>query len=197
LRLAHVYGGYTSKYMATALCLARVWQHEGETMKWLWDRDLRTNTVHVEDVARAMWTAAEWYSKSGDVRKPPPVFNLVDHGETSQGTLADILHQIFNIPMSFEGSVRSKLAMLKLDSVVDELNDDTLDPWAELQEESGVSEPTPLNPFMEKELLKDHDLSLDGTAFTRETGFQYKHPSLTKQEVEAVIESYRRMNWWR
>jgi len=56
--------------------------------------------------------------------------------------------------MSFEGSVRSKLAMLKLDSVVDELNDDTLDPWAELQQESGISEPTPLNPFMEKELLK-------------------------------------------
>lgn len=115
--------------------------------------------------------------------------------------------------MTFEGSVRSKIAMLKLDSVVDELNDDTLDTWAELQQESGSSETTPLNPFMERELLKDNDLSLDGTAFTKETGFQwvfsvasswpwltrtirYKHPSLTKQEVEAVIESYKRMNWW-
>lgn len=62
--------------------------------------------------------------------------------------------------------------MLKLDNVVDELNDDTLDIWAELQQESKTSETTPLNPFMEKELLKDNDLSLDGTAFMKETGFQ-------------------------
>ncbi|TID16420.1 NAD dependent epimerase/dehydratase family protein [Venturia nashicola] len=196
LRLGHVYGSYTSKYLAMALCLARVWQHEGETMKWLWGRDLRNNTVHVEDVARGMWHAAEWYCKSGDVRTPPPIFNLVDQGNTSQGTLADILQQIFNVPQSFEGSVRSKIAMLKLDNVVDELNDDTLDIWAELQQESKTSETTPLNPFMEKELLKDNHLSLDGTAFVKETGFQYKHPTVTKQEVEAVIESYKRMNWW-
>lgn len=90
----------------------------------------------------------------------------------AQGTLADILQQIFNVPQSFEGSVRSKIAMLKLDNVVDELNDDTLDIWAELQQESKTSETTPLNPFMEKELLKDNDLSLDGTAFMKETGFQ-------------------------
>ncbi|KAE9962721.1 hypothetical protein BLS_010084 [Venturia inaequalis] len=196
LRLGHVYGPYTSKYLAMALCLARVWQHEGETMKWLWGRDLRNNTVHVEDVARGMWHAAEWYCKSGDVRTPAPIFNLVDQGNTSQGTLADILQQIFNVPQSFEGSVRSKIAMLKLDNVVDELNDDTLDIWAELQQESKTSETTPLNPFMEKELLKDNDLSLDGTAFIKETGFQYKHPTVTKQEIEAVIESYKRMNWW-
>jgi hypothetical protein len=25
---------------------------------------------------------------------------------------------------------------------------------------------------------------------------RYKHPRLTKEEVESVIESYRRMNWW-
>jgi len=101
LRLAHVYGGYTSKYMATALCLARVWQHEGETMKWLWDRHLRTNTVHVEDAARAMWTAAEWYSKSGDVRKPPPVFNLVDHGETCKLLLSLLLFQTTKLTYNF------------------------------------------------------------------------------------------------
>jgi hypothetical protein len=91
---------------------------------------------------------------------------------TAQGTLADILNQMFSVPMQFEGRLISKVAALRLDSLVDDLNDDTLDPWAEMQEEAGVKEPTPLNPFMEKELLKDHDLSLDGSAFIRETGFQ-------------------------
>jgi nucleoside-diphosphate-sugar epimerase len=83
LRLAHVYGPYTSKYLATALCLARVYQKEHETMKWLWNKDLRTNTVHVEDVARAMWASAEWYVKAGS-KRPPPIFNIVDHGSTCE-----------------------------------------------------------------------------------------------------------------
>jgi len=81
LRLSHVYGPYTSKYLGTALCLARVYQSEETEMKWLWDRDLRTNTVHVEDVARAMWTTAEWYTKTGP-KKSPAIFNIVDHGNT-------------------------------------------------------------------------------------------------------------------
>jgi nucleoside-diphosphate-sugar epimerase len=171
LRLAHVYGPYTTTYLGTALCLARVHKYEEESMKWLWDKDLRINTVHVKDCARACWEAAEWYAKKQ--HKGPATFNIVDQGNTSQGTLADILGAIFSIPMKFEGGIVSKMAMLKLDSVVDELNDDTLDPWAELQQDAGITEPTPLNPFMEKELLKDNDLSLDGSKFMKETGFKY------------------------
>jgi nucleoside-diphosphate-sugar epimerase len=171
LRLAHVYGPYTSTYLGTALCLARVYEYEEQTMKFLWDKDLRANTVHVEDVARACWTAAQHYTQKAV--KSTAIYNIVDQGNTSQGTLADIFGSIFSIPMKFEGSLVSKMAMLKLDSVVDELNDDTLDPWAELQQEAGIVEPTPLNPFMEKELLKDNDLSLDGKKFEEETGFKY------------------------
>ena len=91
-RPAHVYGPYTSKFLATALCMARVYQYLGREMKFLWKEDLRTNTVHVEDVVRALWTGAEWYVKAP--RKPAPVFNLVDHGNTcesppTQGTTSD------------------------------------------------------------------------------------------------------------
>jgi len=82
LRLANVYGPYTQNFLGTALCLARVYQDLGEEMKWLWDKDLRTNTVHVEDVARALWTSAKWYSKQEIVVKPVPIFNIVDHGNT-------------------------------------------------------------------------------------------------------------------
>jgi len=75
--------------------------------------------------------------------------------------------------MTFQGSIVSHFAKLHLDSVVDDLNDETLDPWADLQAEAGIPDTSPLNPFMEKELLKDNDLSLDGTLLIRETGFQY------------------------
>jgi hypothetical protein len=56
--------------------------------------------------------------------------------------------------------------------VVDEVNNETLDPWADLQTKAGISSSTPLSPFMEKELLKDTALSLDGSLFEKETGFK-------------------------
>jgi dTDP-4-dehydrorhamnose reductase len=81
-RTAHVYGPYTSKFIATALCMARTYQFLGKEMKFLWKEDLRTNTVHVEDVVRALWAGAQWYVEAPPPRRPVPIFNLVDHGNT-------------------------------------------------------------------------------------------------------------------
>lgn len=67
--------------------MARVYAYLGEEMKWLWTKDLRTHTVHVEDVARGLWHSAEWYAGGKknwtDALGKTPVFNLVDHGDTS------------------------------------------------------------------------------------------------------------------
>lgn len=189
LRLAHVYGPYTSKFLGTALCLARVYQSEDREMKWLWNQDLRTNTVHVDDVVGAMWSAAEWFAKTPKgKREKVPTFNVVDGGNTcrfsslhlnnrrltvvAQGTIADILHSIFKIEMAFQGTLVSQFAKLHLDSVVDELNDDTLDTWADLQAEAESDLNCPMSPFMEKELLRDTDLSLDGSAFVTTVGYK-------------------------
>ncbi|OJD29480.1 nad dependent epimerase dehydratase family protein [Diplodia corticola] len=198
MRLPHVYGPYTSKFLATALCMARVYQSLGKEMKWLWKDELRSNTVHVEDVARALWTAADWYHKKAEPKPKPAIFNVVDHTNTSQGILANLIHETFNIPTGFHGTLISAFARLNLEHVVDDVNDETLDPWAELQEKAGISKanPNPLSPFMEKEILKDTDLSMDGSLFEQETGFEYKHPILTKDKLEDVVESYKRMGWW-
>ncbi|KAF2025222.1 NAD(P)-binding protein [Setomelanomma holmii] len=195
IRLAQVYGPYTSKFLSTALCMARVYQHKKKEMRWLWKEDLRTNTVHIEDTVRALWHGAQWYVKAAP-RKPAPIFNIVDHGNTSQGLTAKHIHEVFNIETGFHGTLISAFAKLHLDHVVDEVNDETLDPWAELQQEAGISQSTPLTPFMEKELIRDADLSLDGSLFEKETGFTYKHDKLTKEGFEEMIESYKRMNWW-
>jgi hypothetical protein len=90
---------------------------------------------------------------------------------TAQGHTAKIVSEVFKIETGFHGTLISAFARLNLDHVVDDVNDETLDPWAELQQEAGISQSTPLSPFMEKELLRDADLSLDGSAFEKETGF--------------------------
>jgi nucleoside-diphosphate-sugar epimerase len=83
LRIAHVYGPYARKFLSTMLCMARVYQSLGKEMRYLWRADLRTNTVHVDDAVKALWTAAEWYMKGTTLpRKPTPIFNVVDHGNT-------------------------------------------------------------------------------------------------------------------
>ncbi|KAL6704753.1 hypothetical protein ACN47E_007674 [Coniothyrium glycines] len=196
MRLANVYGPYTKTFLSTMLCMARVYQSKAKELRYLWKEDLKTNTVHVEDMVRALWHAAEWYVKEPGTRRPVPTFNIVDHGNTTQKQTAQIMHDIFNIGTGFHGTLISAFARLNLDHVVDEVNDETLDPWAELQQEAGINQSTPLSPFMEKELLRDADLSLDGSAFEKETGFTYTHEKLTKESVEEIIESYKRMNWW-
>ena len=94
-------------------------------------------------------------------------------------------------------SIVNTFARLNLEHVVDEVNDDTLDDWADLQEAAGIKgKGGPLSPFMEKELLKDSELSLDGSLFEKTTGFKYEKESLTTEEVKKMLESYRRMEWW-
>ena len=200
-RLPHVYGPYASQWVATALTMARVYQHLGKDMKWLWTKDLRTNTAHIDDVTRALWDIAAWYdagkakwdeSTMGKV----PIFNIVDKGATSQGTIANIIGDIFKIETGFQGQLISTFARLNLDSVVDDVNDELLGPWADLLADAGITRPGPLTPFMEKELLKDTDLSMDGSRLENMLGFEYTKPQITKELVEEVIESYKTMKWW-
>lgn len=204
LRLAHVYGPYTGQWMGTQLALARVYQEIAKELKWLWGAELRTATVHVDDVVRACWAAAEWRAsqpkassrpsssgsadpkspvsptaeKTSSVSKGPvagtAVFNIVDQGNTNQGTIAEIVAAIFGIGTGFQNTLINTFARLNLEHVVDDVNDETLDTWAELQEGAGISTAgsSPLTPFMEKELLRDADLSLDGSLFQQTVGFK-------------------------
>lgn len=201
VRLAHVYGPYASQWVATALCIARVYKALDEEMKWLWTKDLRTNTVHIHDVTRALWAVANWFDagRSGwdaGSMGAVPTFNIVDKGATTQGVMADIIGQIFGIETGFQGQLISKFARLNMDNVVDDVNDEVLGPWADLLAEAGIKRPGPLTPFMEKELLKDTDLSMDGSRLEKVVGFQYEKPKITKELVEEVIESYKKMKWW-
>lgn len=196
MRMAHVYGPYTSKFFSTALCMARVYQSMGKEMRFLWKEDMKTNLVHIEDATRALWHGAQWYVKGPPARRPAPIFNIVDHGNTSQKHTAEFMGEIFNIKTGFHGTLISAFARLNLDHVVDEVNEETLDPWAELQSKAGISQSTPLTPYMEKELLKDADLCMDGSLFEKETGFKYNVEKCTREKVEEVIESYKRMGWW-
>lgn len=220
LRLATVYGEYDSGTIAKALCLARVYKEQDKELKFLWTEDLKTNTVHISDVVRAFWAAAQWRASNsvipashsttrarrstmgskgedepGDGKVP--IFNIVDHAQTSQGNLAIVIAEVFDIKTGFVGSLLSQFARMNLEHVVDDMNEDVLQPWADMIAAKGITRPGPLTPFLEKELLKDQDLSMDGTLFEQVLGFKYQvadGPSAEK--IKAMIQSYEKMGWW-
>ena len=198
LRLAHVYGPYDVGFLARGLCLARVYQSQSREMKWLWGKDLRVNTVHVWDVCHAAWLAAEWCAAHPYSTAPQRAFNIVDEGDTSQGTLATIFGSIFSIPTGFQGTLISSFARFNLDSVVDDVNEEILQPWADLLKESGIKDGGPLSPFMEKELLKDCDLCLNASRAAEVLGWRCMEgrEKLTEAGVKEVLDSYTRMEWW-
>ena len=198
LRLAHVYGPYDVGYLARALCLARVYQSQSREMKWLWGKELRVNTVHVWDVCQAAWLAAGWCAANAHAAAPTRAFNVADTGDTSQGKLAAIFGSIFNIPTGFQGTLVSSFARFNLDSVVDDVNEDILQPWADLLKDKGITKPGPLSPFMEKELLKDCDLCLDPARAVALLGWRVDpgREAVGEEAVREVVDSYERMGWW-
>ncbi|MCJ1265462.1 hypothetical protein MMC22_005340 [Lobaria immixta] len=198
LRLAHVYGPYDVGYLARGLCLARVYQSQSREMKWLWGKDLRVNTVHVWDVCHAAWLAAGWCAANPHSATPVRAFNIADKGDTSQGKLAAIFGSLFNIPTGFQGTLVSSFARFNLDSVVDDVNEEILQPWADLLKDKGITKPGPLSPFMEKELLKDCDLCLDAGRAVEVLGWVVapRREAVGEEAVKEVVDSYERMGWW-
>ena len=80
--------------------------------------------------------------------------------------------------------------------MVDDVNEDILQPWADLLKEKGVKDGGPISPYMEKELLKDCDLCLNNGKAERELGWKVERRELVEEGVREVLESYRKMGWW-
>lgn len=199
LRLAHVYGEYDVGYLARGLCLARVYQSKGEKMKWLYSKDLRQATIHVSDVCSAAWLAAKWCASlppSPSLPLQDRIFNIVDKGNTSQGTLSTIIASIFNIQTGFQNAFINAIAKYNLENIVDDVNDDVLQPWADLIVKKGITRPGPISPFMEKELLTDKDLCMDAGRAERVLGWKCGKERMSEEDVRGVVDSYERIGWW-
>lgn len=93
-----------TKFAAPRLVIGAVYKHLGEMMKLLWGPDLRMNTVHVRDVVRAIWSVATRPETVGCM------FNLVDEGNSTQGSISSIVSELFNINHDYWGTALSSIA---------------------------------------------------------------------------------------
>jgi nucleoside-diphosphate-sugar epimerase len=179
IRPVTIYGPGDLTGLTPRLITAAVYKSLGEKMEFLWDKDLKCNTVHVDDVVRAIWHLA----RNG---KPGSVYNLADSNESNQGNMCPILESMFGIKTGFLGNMKSKLATAVAMKVVAETaNDKHLKPWSDLCKEKGITT-TPLTPYLDEELLYDNPLSVDGSAITA-TGFKYEKPNVTADLVKQAL----------
>jgi nucleoside-diphosphate-sugar epimerase len=197
VRPAIVYGSGDFSGITSRLITGAVYRHLKEEMKLLWTKDLKMNTVHISDVVNALWmmtaTKEEKGGRNGPVTKCE-IYNLADKGDTNQGIMNDFIKEIFGISTGFQGTMISQLAKLNLESITEDVNDKHLQPWSELCKNAGVLN-TPLTPYLDKELLKDNALSVDGSKVEKEFGFSYK-VVMNLECLKAVIADYVAMKIW-
>jgi len=171
VRPAIVYGPGDLTGITPRLVIAAVYKSIGEKMEFLWDKDLKLNTVHVRDVAAALWHLA---TKG----KPGSTYNLADENDTTQGSVSSLLEQIYGIKTGFKGYLQSKAATgIAMKAVAEIANDKHLKPWSDILKANNISS-TPLSPYLDEELLYENPLCIDGGAI-HETGFKYEVPKMT------------------
>jgi len=94
VRPAIVYGTSDISGVTPRLIVGSIYKVTGDKMTSLYTKDMRVNTVHVKDVAKALWFLCE-NGASGEV------FNLADSGDTDQGTINKILENLYGIRTTF------------------------------------------------------------------------------------------------
>eukprot|EP00043_Microstomoeca_roanoka_P026867 m.12762 g.12762 ORF g.12762 m.12762 type:complete len:282 (+) comp7034_c0_seq1:86-931(+) len=94
VRPAIVYGSSDRLGLMPRLIVGAVYKRLGETMKLLWTDKLRINTVHVDDVAEALWVAATKGAKG-------EIYNLADKADTSMCQMPP------NIWMAYKTEIKS------------------------------------------------------------------------------------------
>ncbi|KAH9252153.1 hypothetical protein BASA81_009904 [Batrachochytrium salamandrivorans] len=177
VRPAIVYGPNDNLGITPRLIIGAVYRHLNEEMTLLWTKDLKLNTVHVRDVARALWHIAATTE------------------DKDQGIVNKHIESIYGISTGFQGTVISQFAKLNLDSVTEDVNDKHLQPWSELCKNGGIAN-TPLTPYLDKELLKDNSLSIDGSKVEKDLGFTYTHPEMTDALLREVIDGFVSQGVW-
>nr|CAH7750082.1 unnamed protein product [Callosobruchus chinensis] len=127
LRLPVVYGIGDKAGLMPRIMAAAIYKKLGETMKLLWNSDLKLSTVHVDDI-----------------------YNVVDCADSTQGSVSSLLADLFDIRVDYYGTIVS--AVVDLVGAADDANDKHLAPWAEACRRDGILN-TPLSPHMDPEVL--------------------------------------------
>ncbi|KAI9340005.1 hypothetical protein BDR26DRAFT_861949 [Obelidium mucronatum] len=199
IRTAALYGIGDVSNITPRIIMGAVYRQLKEPMNLLWTKDLKINTVHVADVARGIWAStvmeADGGSRKTPIAKGGEVYNLCDKSDSDQGSINEVIKAIFGIETGFQGTIISQFAKLNLESITEDVNEKHLEPWAQLCKAGGINS-TPLTPYLDKELLRDNALNMDGSLIEKTFGFEYSVPKFTEEKVRELIADFEEIGVW-
>lgn len=180
VRPSYVYGPGDVTSLTPRISCAAVYANLKEPMKFLWDKSLKINTVHVTDLCAAIWACCTAQTTSGKI------YNISDASDSSQGSINGLLGDLFGVEVGFLGSVASNMAKMMLGAVASDANDKHVPVWTRICEDEKITNSN-ISPYIDKELLYNNSLSIDGTAITKELGFKYSVPECTIEKITEIV----------
>jgi len=182
VRPAVVYGTGDILGLTPRLIVGSIYKESGETLKSLYNKDLKVNTVHVKDVVKALW----YLTSHGDSGS---IWNLSDKNDTDQGKINKWLEEIYGIKTKFFGAVEMTAAKaLGTKHLVGIANDLHLKPFSDACKKYNIPD-TPLTPYLDEELMKENSISVDGSAIEK-LGFTYDYPAPNAGLLKEVMHDY-------
>lgn len=182
VRPAVVYGTGDVLGLTPRLIVGSVYKESGDTMKSLYTKDLKMNTVHVKDVARAVWFLTD-HGESGTI------WNLADKNDTDQGKINKWLEEIYGIKTKFLGAVEMTAGKaLGTKYLTSYANDLHLKPFSDACKKYNIQD-TPLTPYLDEELIRENATSVDGSAIEK-LGFTYQYPAPNAELLKEVMTDF-------
>lgn len=189
LRPSIVYGKGDLTGLSPRLVVGVVYKILKEKLEFLWSKSLGLSTVHVTDVCGAIWAACKELPSES-------IFNLSDESMLTQGGLNEMLAEMFEISAGTIGDVKSRLAQaLSLSDIAERCNEKHLPVWTHLCEERKIPH-TPLSPYIDKELLYNNSLAVNGSAITKASSFKYTMPNVTTETILDQIVTFEEQGIW-
>ncbi|KAI0709040.1 hypothetical protein C8Q76DRAFT_799072 [Earliella scabrosa] len=161
IRTALPYGPYIN-YLAMIpfIAVAACYGHLKQTMKALHSPGkYPSHTVHVDDIAGAMWAAAEWMAKTGrkeadaiageeivfknekskvaevegmvphSQKVIAPLFNVEDDSKVTLVELGNVIASYFGTTFDFHSFVTNMAAKFRLEDIIEEINEVHVSTW--------------------------------------------------------------------
>jgi nucleoside-diphosphate-sugar epimerase len=182
VRPALVYGTADQLSLTPRLIIGSINKEKKSKMECLYTKDLRINTVHADDVAKAL----HFLCSNGD---SGAIFNLADQNDTDCGKINHLLEQIFGIKTGFVNAIMMATASkMGTKFLVSYANDEHLKPFSDACKKYGIND-TPLTPYLDEELIKDIPVAVDGGSIQK-LGFVYDHPHVTVESLKEVMHDF-------
>ncbi|KAI9592752.1 hypothetical protein BDF19DRAFT_388107 [Syncephalis fuscata] len=195
MRPSIVYGPGDLSLIAQMMVVGRVHREAHTSVYSYSSPDRFLNTVHVHDLARALWHVSLWYRDSG--RQGHEIFNVTDLYDSTNGSLWSIISRLFNVTVKFHWWFVSKILTSSVTSnrAISEANSKVVPAWSRLLKHAGIQD-APLTPYFNRYHLVPPAIQVDGTKLYALTGFEYLVPRVSIAALKDMIREWQELRCW-